>query len=145
MAIVAGTKVSSQGVRLRFGLTANDEIDVISISTTASAEGEIDITGMNAHTLQDNANTGNKVVIREVDYGVIDLGEIQVEFFGPSATAGWLGMKRQVSIVGGGAGATPQLNTTFGKVTYGIVTNVSTQIVAGDLVKGTLTLRLSNS
>ena len=144
MAIVAGTKVSSQGIRLRFGTTVNDEIEVISISTTSSAEGEIDITGTNATVLSDGANTGNKVVIREIDYGLIDLGEIQVEFFGPAGAASWLGMKRQVSFQGGGTDSTPKLNSGT-RTTYGIVTNLSTQIVAGDLVKGTLTLRLSNS
>jgi hypothetical protein len=99
-----------------------------------AAASEIDITGMGATVYQDPQNTNRKFVRRNVDFTVVDMGELNCDFYGPGEfNESHVGLRRQLSIVGG-VGNSPSCEA--------FLTQISTEIVAGDLIKGSCTFKL---
>lgn len=125
--------VGCQDITLRWGTT---DIGVTSMQYSRSAAGEIDITAMSSEVVTDPNNTTHKLVKKSVDYGVIDMGELSCEFYGPGEfNESLVGTRRSLTV--GGA-----VSATFSSV-QAYLTQVSTQIAAGDLVKGSCTFKLS--
>ena len=126
--------VGCQGIKLKWGTT---EIGVTNMQYSRSAAAEIDMTSMGSTVVTDMENTSRKVVKKSVDFGVIDMGELSCEFYGPGAfNENWIGMRRSLTVTG--VEQSPSGVQAF-------LTQISTQIVAGDLVKGSCTFKLSDT
>jgi hypothetical protein len=121
----------SQGIDLSWGTTV---IRVTSFSYSRSAQNEVDVTGMSSPAYIDPNNTNNKRSVKEVEYGLIDPGEVQCEFVGPSTfNLSSIGCKAPMSITG--------LSNAPSQQAY--LTNISIQAKAGELVTGSCTFRLT--
>jgi hypothetical protein len=101
---------------------------------TASAAAEIDITSMQSSVFTDQFLPRRRIVSKSVDYAISDPGELSCEFYGPGGfNYTLLGQQRSLSVPGlPGGGVIPAF-----------LTQISTQIVAGELVKGSCTFKLS--
>ena len=125
---------AAQGVSLFWGLT---QIIATSISYSRSAEAEIDVTSIDSTIYVDPNNSSNKRLEKTVEYGMVDLGEVQCEFIGPSTfDETWIGAKNQLTI--NGLDAAPSGTQAYLK-------NSSIQAKAGELVTGSCTFRLTGS
>lgn len=123
---------SSHGITLSWGTT---NIGVTSMQYSRSAAAEIDTTGFTNTINQDPDNTDRKYIVRSVDYAVVDPGELSCEFYGPGGfNENFLGIKRVLSLTG----------LTTGPSTQAVLTQISTQLAVGDLIKGSCTFRLSD-
>lgn len=130
MAFTAAT--SCQGVTLNFG--AYSGIGVISMQYSRSASGEIDLTHMGSEMVTDPQNSGRKLLKKSTSFGIIDPGELTIEFYGPGGfDENAIGQKATLSIAG--VDKSPSCQA--------ILTQISTQIAAGDLVKGNCTFKLT--
>lgn len=127
------TIVSSQGITLQWG---SHVIGVTRLSYSKSASEEIDISSFLSNHYTDPGNSDRRVLIKDVDYAVQDKGEITCDFFGPG-NFGWqdVGMMKNIYI-NGLAG--------YGNLGNAYLTQCSTEVVAGDLVRGTCTFKLTN-
>lgn len=124
------TELSSQGITVLWGTTT---IGVTRMSYSGSAAGEIDITSMSSLYLEDPNFSNRKLVKKDVDYSVIDLGELNCEYFGPGGfSTDLLGTQRTLAVEG------------LGLSSQAFLTEVSAEVVAGDLVRGSCTFKLSN-
>lgn len=125
------TELQSQGIVLNWGSTS---IGVTRMSYSGSAAGEIDITSMSDSTYVTDPNFSNhKLMKKSVDFAVIDLGELSCDFFGPEGFGiDLLGTQRTLSVDG--------LNLS----SPAFLTAISSEVVAGELVRGSCTFKLSN-
>jgi hypothetical protein len=122
---------TAQGVEISWGST---NITATSISYSMSAAGEVDVTSMDSTIYTDPNNTSNKRIVKEVEYGMIDPGEVQVEFIGPSTfDQSFIGQKNSLRIT--------NLGSSDSADAY--LTNLSIQAKAGELVTGSCTFRLA--
>lgn len=122
-----------QGITLKWGTTG---IGVTRMQYSKSAAAEIDTTGMNATIHQDANNTQRKFVRKSVDYAVVDLGELSCDFYGPGGfNENQVGGRNALSIDGLAAFSSQQA----------YLTQISTEVVAGDLIRGSCTFRLSDN
>lgn len=130
---MAFTSVQScQGILLKWGTT---EIGVVSMEYNRSSPVVIDITGMDAELVTDSQNTQHKLVKKSFDCCEIDLGELTCEFYGPGGFDERLvGCKRDLTVTN--VSHAPSATKAF-------LTRISTQIAAGDLIKGNCTFKLS--
>lgn len=109
-----------------------------SVSYNRQAQGEVDITSMESKTQDDKNNTNRKVVRKSVEFAVVDLGEVNMEFVGPGGfNDTFIGMKSQLSITGSAAANFPTQQA--------FLTALSVQASAGELVRGNCTFRLSDT
>jgi len=133
--------ITPHGAVCTWGTT---RLNIQSLRFSASAPAEIDITGMQAIVDTDPNYSNRKIVRRQVDYGVRDLGEVTVEFIANTSVLGldrFIGTRRQLiftSTAGGGAG---YLTVTS---PFAFLTAASLQAQVGDLVRGNLTFKLSD-
>jgi hypothetical protein len=75
----------------------------------------------------------HKLMKKSVDYSVIDLGEISCDFFGPHGfDIEDLGTQRTLSVSG------------LSLSSPAFLTAMSSEVVAGELVRGSCTFKLSN-
>lgn len=124
----------AQGITVNW---ANQDIVVTSVSYSRSASAEIELTHMYSKIHTDPNNSDNRRVVREFEVGVVDLGEVQFEFFGPSSfTEDLIGTKGELMIDG-------LTNAPNGTMAY--LTNLSIQAKAGELVSGSCTFKLSGA
>lgn len=124
------TELSSQGIVLNWGTTA---IGVTRMSFSGSAAGEVDITSMNSTVVTDDNNTDHRLIKKEIDYSIIDLGEVSCDFFGPVGfNVDLLGTKNTLSVNG------LNLNSPA------FLSAISSEVVVGELVRGSCTFKLSN-
>lgn len=124
------TELSSQGITLSWGDT---EFGVTSMRWSGSAASEIDITSMGSETVADEDYSTHVLVKKAIDFAVIDLGELSCEFFGPGGfTTDQIGSQKTLTVNGTNLSAPAFL------------TGMSQEIVAGELVKGSCTFKLSN-
>lgn len=125
------TELSSQGITLTWGTT---EIGVTRLSYSGSAAAEIDITSLDQSTYVTDPNFSNhKLMKKSVDYGVIDLGEVSCDFFGPAGfNIDLLGTQRSLSVSG------------LSLSSPAFLTAISHEVVVGELVRGSCTFKLSN-
>ena len=122
--------LSSQGITAQWGTTV---IGVTRMSYSGSAAGEIDITSMSSTYIADPNFSNHKLIKRDVDYSVIDLGELNCEFFGPGGfNIDLLGTQRTLTVAG------------IDLSSPAFLTAISSEVVAGELVRGTCTFKLSN-
>lgn len=120
-----------QGITLNWGGTT---IGVTRLSVSRSSPSETDVTGISAAWRSDPNFSDRKVVYKELEYGVVDQGEISCDFFGPGTfDQTKLGMKAQLTI----SGYTPAVSMPA------YLTQLSTEVVAGDLIRGSCTFKLS--
>jgi hypothetical protein len=106
-----------------------------------AASGEIDMTSMSSTIYTDNNNSNHVMVRKCVDYSIVDMGELSCEFYGTGGfDESFVGTYNDLTVSGiGGDGLVVQPN---GIRAY--LTQVSTQIEAGGLVKGSCTFKLSD-
>lgn len=122
---------SCQGITLNWGTTV---IGVTRLSYSRSSPDEIDITSMESFHNTDSDNSDRRVFIKEVDYTAVDLGEVTCDFFGPGKfDTSLIGMRRSLTIAG--------MSNSPSSPAY--LTQMSTEVVAGDLIKGTCTFKLT--
>lgn len=125
------TELSSQGITLFWGDT---EIGVTSMRWSGSAAAEVDITSMDSNVVEDEEYSSRKLVKKSVDYAVIDPGELSCEFFGPGGfTVDQIGSQKTLTVNGTDLSA------------QAFLTGMSQEIVAGELVKGSCTFRLTDA
>jgi len=125
----------SQGLSCTWGVTA---FNVTSLQYNASTSGEIDITGMDASVLSDPNWSSRKLVYKSVEYGVVDPGEVQIEFFANASAvllSNSIGAKRLLSFSGEGESFSVSFNA--------ILTQFSVQMQLGEYVKGNCTFKLT--
>lgn len=126
---------SSHGVSLAWGTT---RIGLTSMQYSRSAAAEIDTTGFNNTVFQDPQNTNRKMLVKSVDYAIVDPGELSCEFYGPGGfNETLIGIKRHLSL----ASADGVSNSPSGPA---VLTQISTQLAVGDLIKGSCTFKLSD-
>jgi hypothetical protein len=93
---------------------------------------------MESKTQDDKNNTNRRVVRKSVEFAVVDLGEVNMEFVGPGGfNDSYIGMKSQLSITGSAAANFPTQQA--------FLTALSVQASAGELVRGNCTFRLSDT
>jgi hypothetical protein len=123
--------LSSQGITLDWGST---KIGVTRMSYSGSAAGEIDITSMNSTYVTDPNYSDHKLMKKDVDFSVIDLGELSCDFFGPCGFGiDLLGTQRTLSV--------SSLNLS----SPAFLTAISHEVVVGELVRGSCSFKLSNA
>jgi hypothetical protein len=123
---------SCQGITLQWGST---RIGVTRLSYSRSSPSEIDVSSFQSNQFTDPDNTNRRVLIKDVDYAICDKGEITCDFFGAGSFGiDQLGMMKPISIAGLNNGPSGQA----------YLTQISTEVVAGDLVRGTCTFKLTN-
>jgi hypothetical protein len=129
-------ETAAQGITI----TWNDfKIIATSVSYNRQAQGEVDITSMESTTQTDKNNSNRMVVRKSVEFAVVDLGEVSMEFVGPGGfNDTFIGMKSQISISGSAAANFPTGKQAF-------LTALSVQASAGELVRGNCTFRLSDT
>lgn len=99
-----------------------------------SASGEIDMTHMDSEMFTDPQNSTRKLLKKSTTFGIIDPGELTIEFFGPGGfNENAIGQKALLSVVG--VDNSPSCQA--------ILTQISTQVAAGELLKGNCTFRLT--
>ena len=125
------TELSSQGITINWGTTV---IGVTRMSYSGSAAAEVDITSMNSTYVTDPNFSDRKLMKKVVDFGVIDLGELSCDFFGPSGFGtDLIGTQRDLSVT----------NLNFSSPAF--LTAISTEVVVGELVRGSCTFKLSDA
>jgi hypothetical protein len=129
-------ETAAQGITITWnGFT----IIATSVSYSRQAPGEVDITSMESTVLTDKSNSNRRVVKKSVEFAVVDLGEVNIEFVGPGGfNDSYIGMKSQLSITGSAAANFPMGQQAF-------LTALSVQASAGELVRGNCTFRLSDT
>lgn len=127
--------VAVAGVVMRWGTT---QINALSLQVSYGAEGEIDMTGINAAAVvTDPLNSQHKLVAKSVDYSIIDIGELSCEYLGPGQfNTTLIGSKRPLTITIAGS-------TAFSWISQAFLTRNDHQMQAGDLVRGSCTFRFS--
>jgi hypothetical protein len=89
--------------------------------------------------------TDRKIVRRQVDYGVRDLGEVSVDFVAGTAVSNFnrlIGTRRSLNFAtSGGSSGVQGYNITS---PYAFLTSFSIQAQVGDFIRGSLTLKLSD-
>lgn len=126
--------LSPSNVKLKWGPI---ELIATGISYSRTASGEIDFTNINSTILEDPAYTDRKVLKKRVEFGVVDLGELSVEFFGPGGFDDtYVGMKKILNVTGNNVSTFP-----LGVPAYLVA--ISVQAAAGEMVRGNCTFRLS--
>ena len=124
------TVLSSQGITLSWGTT---NIGVTRMSYSGSAAGEIDITSLSSTFVTDPGFSNHKLIKKDVDYSVIDLGELSCDFFGPCGFGiNLLGTQRTLSVSG------------LSLSSPAFLTAISHEVAVGELVRGSCTFKLSN-
>ena len=123
----------------------NTRLNVQSVRASYSAPSEIDITGMQAIVDSDPNDTNRKIVRRQVDYGVRDLGEVSLDFVANTSvtnfsrligTRGLFEFKSSSNSPGvGGYSLTSP---------FAYLTSFSIQAQVGDFVRGSATFKLSD-
>lgn len=125
---------TASGITLTWGSTT---ISATSISYSRSAPSEIDVTSMSSAVYADPENSSRKMVHKSVEYGVIDHGELTVEFFGPGRFGPTsIGQKKMLTVAG--------LDNAPSGI-FAFLTSLSVQGKAGELITGTCTFRLSHT
>jgi hypothetical protein len=119
-------------------------LSVQSVRASYSAPSEIDITGMQAVVDSDPNQTNRKIVRRQVDYGVRDLGEVSMDFFAGAAVNNFsslVGTRRPLTF-----SSTATTSATGYAVTspYAYLTSFSVQAQVGDFIRGSATFKLSD-
>lgn len=110
---------------------------VTSMNFVTSAAAEVDMTSMLSVVYVDPNNSKHKIVLKDYDYGAKEAGELSIEFFGPAPDHTFVGLRNLVTVTGSA--------TTPIKSFNAFLTQSATQIVAGELVKGTCTFKLTGT
>jgi len=72
-----GSPTASKGLECTW---AGFMLNVKSLSYSRSASAEVDITCMDSSAQTDEKNSTRRLTVKSVDYGIIDPGEVQLEF-----------------------------------------------------------------
>jgi hypothetical protein len=120
-------------------------LNVQSVRASYSAPSEIDITGMKAIVDSDPNDTNRKIVRRQVDYGVRDLGEVSLEFVANTSVSNFsnlIGTRRSFSFVS----SSGSLDVAGYSLTspFAYLTSFSIQAQVGDFIRGSATFKLSD-
>ena len=127
--------LASQGISCTWGLTS---FAVTSLQYSASASAEMDVTGMDAGVVADPNWSDRKLVYKSTEYGVVDPGEVQIEFFANVSAmllANEIGRKRLLSF--------SDENNAISVTWNAILTQFSAQMQLGEYVKGNCTFKLT--
>lgn len=133
--------LTPHGASCKWGTT---QLSIQSLRVSYSAPAEIDITGMGAIVDSDPSQTSRKIVRRQVDYGVRDLGEVSLDFYAGTAVNNFgalIGTRRSLAF-----SSTASTSVAGYSVTspYAYLTSFSVQGSVGDFIRGSLTFKLSD-
>jgi hypothetical protein len=135
--------LTPHGATIRWGTT---DIEAVSISFSADAGGEIEITSMSSKVRPDPQNTNRRLITKDYD-ACFDGGnapEVSVEYF--ASTGGIsltdVGLSRQFSASVRNADNTSALVTVVPS-TSAVLTRVQFSGSAGEYVRGSATFKLS--
>jgi len=143
------SRVSSHGTTLAWGTTS---FLVTSLSVSAAAGNEIDITSMSSEVVTDSENTSRRLVKQDFDSCfATDGGEVSIEFYAP--TGNWIfssiGMKKTMALrfpideFGTVVLASNDPNM-IGIVKTAVMTQAQITASTGEYIRGSATFRLSN-
>lgn len=125
---------TAQGINVTWGTTT---ITITSLSYSRSAESEVDVTAMDSYLVSDTENTDRPPrLMKEVEYTIVDPGELQCEFIGPGDFGDEApGLMKTLAVTG-------LTNCNGGRA---ILKSMSVQAKAGELITGSCTFRLTSS
>lgn len=127
--------ISSQGLSCSWG---DITMGVVSLQRSRSATSEIDTTSFNSEVVYDQQNTDHAMVVKSIDYAVIDPGEVGVSFQATTdilSLLDYVGAKRTLSF--------SSEDGSFG-VSYGaFLTQISFDAKLGEFITGSCTFKLT--
>lgn len=125
--------LSSHDLECTWGTTS---FRVTSLQYSRSASAEVDVTGMDSTAIADPNWSDRRLVFKSTEYGVVDPGEVQLEFIanaGAMLLSNRIGHKDNLSF--GNAGFSVAVNA--------ILTQFSSQMQVGEFVRGNCTFKLT--
>lgn len=128
-----GSPTATKGLECTW---AGFTFEVKSLSYSRSAAAEIDITCMGSAVETDSNNSTRKLVVKSVEYGIVDPGEVQLEFV-TNVTgltlSGFIGRKSEL-----------KFNTDeFEVASQAVLTQFSSQMQVGEFVTCNCTFKFT--
>jgi hypothetical protein len=127
-------------VRLLWG---SIELQATGMQYSRSAAGEVDITSMgivggSAETVvQDDFDSGHVMVVKSIDYGVLDPGSLNIDYYDVGQlTEAHVGMKRRLVVVGSPEDTAP--------ARLAFLSELGSQYKVGEFVLGNATFKFTD-
>ena len=132
------TTIDTQGMTASWGGIALGGL--VSVERSGSAAGEVDTTSTISPIV--TQASGKKIVAKTVRFGVVDYGELSIEFFtqGVTLNKDYLGDERTLTISKTGTACDPLVFTS----SKAALASMSYQAQVGGLIKGSAKFKLSN-
>ena len=139
--------LASQGVTLKWGTVT---FTAVSVQYSASVAGEMDITSMSSRMVADTQYPNRKLVMRSVDYSVVDPGELSIEFISTtndfSVVTSSIGMQKVLRFEKPNEAQTGLASgSAFSVTAHAFITQYGYQAQVGDFIRGSCTFKLSDS
>lgn len=119
------------------------QLDVTSVQYSQSAAAEVDITSMGVvggladTVIEDEEDDRHRLVVKSIDYGVLDPGQISIEYFDlGQLREEHVGKKRRLVVVGSPEDSAPQR--------FAFLTDRGSQYKVGEFVMATATFKFSD-
>lgn len=119
------------------------ELQVTGMQYSRSAAAEVDITSMgvvggSADTVVvDNFDSGHAMVVKSIDYGVIDPGSLSIDYYDVGQlNESHVGMKRPLTVVGSPEDTAP--------ARLAFLAELGSQYKAGEFVMGSATFKFTD-
>lgn len=129
--------IPASGLTCSWGGTT---MSVVSLQHDRSAAGEVDVTSFNSEVLYDQQNTDHAMVVKAVDYAVLDPGSVDLTFQASTdilSLLDYVGTKRTLSFSNEDA----SFSVSFGA----FLTQISFDAKVGDAITGSCTFKLTGS
>jgi len=127
--------ISPHGLSCSWGDTT---MTVVSLQHGRSASGEIDVTSFSSQVTYDQNNTDHAMVVKDVDYAVIDPGSVGVSFqANPEIISllDYVGTKRTLSF----SNEDGSFSVSFGA----FLTEINFDAKVGAMIEGSCTFKLT--
>jgi hypothetical protein len=129
------TPISSHGLSCSWGGTT---MTVVSLQHGRQAGGEVDVTSFSSEVTYDPNNTDHAMVVKDVDYGVVDPGSVGLSFQANTdilALLDYVGTKRTLSF----SSEDGSFSVSFGA----FLTEISFDAKVGSMIEGSCTFKLT--
>jgi hypothetical protein len=111
---------------------------VVSLQHGRQAGGEVDVTSFSSEVTYDPNNTDHAMVVKDVDYGVVDPGSVGLSFQANTdilALLDYVGTKRTLSF----SSEDGSFSVSFGA----FLTEISFDAKVGSMIEGSCTFKLT--